>query len=135
MCVFVAKHTKLELVKIPTSIHAIKSKVTTYYITLWTLCLIPVFQYRCETVVPQRMTGMERAIRERDFKSFARLTMQVNVTSPWQQAGILGNFMLQKVLIFLQNHANDVMCTQATHEYFTHLISQMTDLHIYIRYM
>ena len=45
------------------------------------LCLIPVFQYRCETVVPQRMVDMERAIHERDFKSFARLTMQVYRTS------------------------------------------------------
>ena len=35
-----------------------------------------VFQYRCETVVPGRMAAMETAILERDFGSFARLTMQ-----------------------------------------------------------
>ena len=40
------------------------------------LCLIPMFQYRCERVVPQRMVDMERAIVERDFETFARLTMQ-----------------------------------------------------------
>ena len=34
-------------------------------------------QYRCETVVPQRMAEMEQAILERNFKAFARLTMQV----------------------------------------------------------
>ncbi|CAI8032897.1 Diphosphomevalonate decarboxylase [Geodia barretti] len=36
----------------------------------------PLMKYRCETVVPQRMETMERAIVERDFPSFARLTMQ-----------------------------------------------------------
>lgn len=36
----------------------------------------PLMKYRCETVVPERMVEMERAIRHRDFKSFARLTMQ-----------------------------------------------------------
>ena len=34
------------------------------------------FQYRCETVVPQRMAAMERAVVEEDFPTFARLTMQ-----------------------------------------------------------
>lgn len=36
----------------------------------------PLMKYRCETVVPQRMSDMERAILERDFPSFARLTIQ-----------------------------------------------------------
>ena len=34
------------------------------------------FQYRCETVVPERMEAMERAVIERDFAAFARLTIQ-----------------------------------------------------------
>ena len=33
--------------------------------------------YRTATVVPQRMLEMERAITDRDFQTFARLTMQV----------------------------------------------------------
>ena len=47
--------------------------MTESLIVFW---LTLVFQYRYETVVPQRMVDMERAIKERDFKSFARLTMQ-----------------------------------------------------------
>ena len=34
------------------------------------------FQYRSETVVPQRMAEVERVIEKQDFKTFARLTMQ-----------------------------------------------------------
>ena len=34
------------------------------------------FKARTETVVPQAMQGMEKAIRERDFESFGRLTMR-----------------------------------------------------------
>lgn len=35
------------------------------------------FKHRAETVVPQRMEAMEKAIAERDFETFAKITMQV----------------------------------------------------------
>lgn len=34
--------------------------------------------YRAAEVVPQRMSDMESAIRDRDFETFAKLTMQVS---------------------------------------------------------
>ena len=34
-------------------------------------------RHRVDRVVPLRMVEMERAVRERDFQTFAKLTMQV----------------------------------------------------------
>ncbi len=39
----------------------------------------PLMPYRVREVVPQRMAAMEAAVRQRDFQTFAQLTMQVCV--------------------------------------------------------
>lgn len=37
------------------------------------------FRHRAEVVVPARMAAMEKAIAERDFETFAKITMQVRL--------------------------------------------------------
>ena len=36
-------------------------------------------QYRADELVPQRMEEMKKAVLQRDFQTFAKLTMQVCV--------------------------------------------------------
>lgn len=40
------------------------------------------YKYRTDHVVPQRMQLMEEAINNRDFETFADITMQVSVLIP-----------------------------------------------------
>lgn len=51
--------------------------VITYFSRKWMVLHHFVAQYRAETVVPKRLTRIEKAILERDFNIFGLLTMQV----------------------------------------------------------
>ena len=47
------------------------------YIRFMLLNTIPYQQHRATVVVPERMAAIEKAIHDKDFPTFARITMQV----------------------------------------------------------
>lgn len=44
--------------------------------------------HRAKDIVPERMEAMEEAIKQRDFESFAKLTMQVRGPGQGEGSGL-----------------------------------------------